>query len=101
MKVIMTLEKNIHCEYEDAKKYIKLALEHKDLGDTELAKMFYDLAEGEIKDAEKMHDMAVKIINKVKAEQGTPPAGMMDFYTLIHERDIEDAKEVEMLMDRY
>ena len=34
MQMIKDLERNIHCEYEDANKYIKLALENKDTGDT-------------------------------------------------------------------
>lgn len=101
MQMIKDLEKNIHCEYEDAKKYIKLALENKDTGDTDLAKMYYELAEGEIKDADKLHEMAVKMIKKIQTEKGTPPAGMLEAYNILHERDMEEAKEVEIMMDMF
>lgn len=100
MKAIKHIEKNINCEYDDAKKYIKLALEAKDMGEIDLAKMYYELAEGEIKDAEKLHDMAVKIIKAIP-EDKKPPAGMLEMYNLLHELDIEKAKEVEILMDMY
>lgn len=100
MEKIKHLEKNIHCEYEDAEKYIKLAMKYKDLGDTDLAKLYHELAEEEIKHAERLHSMAVKIIKSIP-EDKKPPAGMLEFYNLLHERDMEEAKEVEILMDLY
>lgn len=100
MHTIKHIEKNIHAEYCDAKKYIKLALEYKDHGETDLAKMYYELAEGEIKDAERLHEMAVKIIKAIPADK-QPPAGMLEFYNFLHERDMEEAAEVEILMDMY
>jgi ferritin len=100
MRTIKTIEENIHEEYRDAKKYIKLALQYKDLKEEALAKMYYDLADEEMGHAEKLHDMAVKIIKSIP-EDKKPPEGMMELYNLIHERDIEAAKEVEILMNMY
>lgn len=100
MKAIKHLEENIHAEYCDAKKYIKLALKYKDSGEQDLAKMYHELAEGEIDDAKTLHDMAVKIIKAIP-EDKKPSEGMLQAYEILHERDIEDANEVKRLMEMY
>ena len=102
MKIIKKLCDLIDEEIHDAKKYAKLALEHKDT-DVGMAEMFYNLSLEETKHMNTLHNQVVKTINKVKAEKADDPKieGMQIIYDLLHEREINKAKEVQILQGMY
>lgn len=100
MKKIEKLEKQIHEEWSDAEKYITCALLNKD-EDRSLADLYYDLATEETKHADRLHDMVVKIISEYKREHGAPPEAMMTVYNILHERDIEYATKVKLMIQQY
>lgn len=100
MKVIEKLEKQIHEEIHDAKKYIKCALMYKD-EDRDLSDMYYQLSQEEMGHMEKLHKMVVSIIEDYRKEKGEPPADMLTLYNYLHEQDIDEAAEVKMLISMY
>lgn len=100
MKKIEKLEKQIHEEYGDAEKYITCALLNKGM-DENLADLYYDLATEEVKHANRLHDAVVKIIDEYKRSKGEPPKEMMTVYNILHERDIEYATKVKMMIQQY
>ena len=100
MKKIEKLEKQIHEEYGDAEKYITCALLNKD-EDLSLAELYYQLANEEVKHADRLHDMVVRTIDEYKREKGEPPKEMMTIYNILHERDIEYATKVKMMIQQY
>ena len=100
MKKIEKLEKQIHEEYSDAEKYITCALLNKD-EDEDLANLYYDLAGEEVKHADRLHNMVVKIIDEYKRKRGEPPEAMMVLYRILHERDIEYATKVKTMIQQY
>ena len=100
MKKIEKLEKQIHEEYGDAEKYITCALLNKD-EDISLSELYYQLATEELKHADRLHDMVVRIIDEHKREKGEPPKEMTVIYNILHERDIEYATKVKMMIQQY
>lgn len=100
MKKIEKLEKQIHEEYGDAEKYITCALLNKE-ENSELADLYYWLSQEEVKHAEKLHAMVVDIINTYKKEHSEPPEAMMTLYRILHERDVEYATKVKMMIQQY
>lgn len=100
MKMIEKLEKQINEEYGDAEKYITCALLNKE-ENSELADLYYWLAQEEVKHADKLHGMVVDLINTYKKEHGEPPEAMMVVYRILHERDIEYATKVNTMIQQY
>lgn len=100
MKIIEKLSKMINEEIEDAEKYAKCACEHKDLHPA-LAKVFYDLSVDEMGHSNMLHQQAVTIIQDYRMRNGEPPAAMQAVYDYMHERAIDEAKEVKILQAQY
>ena len=100
MRTIEKLEKQINDEYCDAEKYITCALLNKE-DNRDLADMYYELSQEEMKHAAKLHDMARKIIDDYKAKNGEPPEAMLAVYKIMHERDIEYATKVRVMIQQY
>ena len=100
MKEIKKLEDQIGEELHDAKKYIKCALKNKD-ENKKLADLYYKLANEEMNHMELLHNMVVNIIDDYRDEHGEPPAEMMAVYNYIHEKHIDKAKDVKMLISMY
>lgn len=100
MKEIKELEDQIGEELHDAKKYIKCALKNKD-ENKKLADLYYKLANEEMNHMELLHNMVVNIIDDYRDEHGEPPAEMMAVYNYIHEKHIDKAKDVKMLISMY
>ena len=48
-----------------------------------------------------LHNQVVKIIEKYRKENGEPPASMLAVYDYLHEKFIEEAKEVKMMQQMY
>lgn len=100
MLIIKKLSGMIKEEIGDAEKYANCALKHKD-DDKALADTFYTLATQELQHMDMLHAQVVRLINEQKAKKGDPPVGMQEMYDYIHEEQIEDVKEVRLLLSIY
>lgn len=80
-------------EIGDAKKYAKCAIKYKDT-DAVLAKCFFDLSTAEMRHMEMLHAEVARIITQYRKENGEPPTTMMAVYDYLHEKQIEESKEV-------
>ena len=100
MQIIKKLSRMIGEELDDAEKYARCALNHKD-DDTSLAELFYSLSLEEMKHMEMLHKAVVKKIEEVRQSGVTIPAGMLEMYDYLHEQHIEHTKEVRTLQSMY
>ncbi len=100
MKIIKKLSKMISEEIEDADKYINCALKYK-TEYPELAQVFYNLSQEEMKHQGILHNEVVKMINEYRNTHGEPPEGMMAIYDYVHEQQIENARDVRSLQSLF
>lgn len=100
MKIIKCLSDFIDEEIHDGKKYIKKALAIR--GDyPEVAEVLNMLSAEEMKHMQMLHNQVVKIIENYRKTNGEPPASMLAVYDYLHEKFIDEAKEVKMLQQMY
>ena len=97
---IQNLSKQIKEEICDAEKYAKEALMNKDT-DRALAETYYTLANQELQHMDMLHAQVVRLINDYKAKKGDAPADMQARYDYVHEEQIENVKEVKILLAMY
>lgn len=100
MKIIKCLEKYIDEEIHDSEKYIKKALEIEEEY-TELAEVFNMLSSEEMKHMQILHNQVVKMIDIYRKEHGDPPPAMLAVYDYLHNKIIEEVKEVKVLQQMY
>ena len=100
MLIIKKLSKMIKEEICDAEKYANCALKYKD-EDKALAETFYTLASQELQHMEMLHTQVVRLINDHKAKKGDPPEAMQVLYDYVHEEQMNDVKEVKVLLSMY
>lgn len=97
MKQIKMLCKMIREELEDACKYSKEALCHKE-DDKDLAEMFYKLANQELDHADMEHSQVVRLI---KAYAKAPSEAMQAVYDWEHEQMIEMKSEIKTRLEMF
>lgn len=97
MKIIQKLADMISEEITDAHKYARCYEEYKDF-EPELSRMFSTLANEELNHAAIIHTQVVRIIKKYREEQGEPPAHMQTIYDYLHQRNIDKANEVRLML---
>lgn len=96
MKIIKCLADFIHEEIHDGDKYIKKALAVKDEY-PEVAEVLNMLSSEEMRHMQMLHNQVTKIIENYRKNNGEPPVEMTAVYDYLHEKFIEEAKEVKML----
>ena len=96
MKIIEKLSEMIDEEISDAYKYAKCSLEHDD--DPELSRTFTLLANEELNHMNMLHAQVVRLIKKVREENGEPPASMMAVYDYLHGKQIDKVSEVKAIL---
>lgn len=87
-------------EIGDGEKYIKKALEIKTQY-PEVADLLNILSNEEMKHMQMLHNMVVKLIEGYRKTSGEPPAAMLAVYDYLHEKFIEEAKEVKIMQQMY
>ena len=100
MQIIKKLSGMIGEEINDAEKYARCALNHKD-DNPSLAELFYSLSLDEMKHMESLHKMVVRLIEEKRQSGVEIPIGMMEMHDYLHEQHIEHAKEVRMLQTMF
>lgn len=100
MLIIKKLSKMIKEEICDAEKYANCALKYKE-EDKALAETFYTLATNELQHMDMLHAQVVRLISDYKAKKGEPPAAMQALYDYVHEEQMDNVKEVKILLGMY
>ena len=100
MLIIKKLSKMIKEEICDAEKYANCALKYKD-EDKVLAETFYTLANNELQHMDMLHTQVARLIADYRAKKGDPPKEMQALYDYIHEEQMENVKEVKVLLAMY
>lgn len=100
MVVIELLSELIDDELCDAEKYINLAFEHK-IDHPDMAKMFCELAKGELEHKTMLHRKTVDYINTYKEKHGEPPKEMLAIYNYLHNRHVSKATEIIVMLKEF
>ena len=100
MTIIKKLSEMIADEIEDAERYAKCALNHKE-DYPALADLFNRLSGDELGHANLLHEKVVGLIEDYREEHGDPPEAMIAVYNYLHEKQIEETAEVKRLRAMY
>ena len=100
MKMIKCLSDFIDEEIHDGMKYIKKAIAIREEY-PEVAEVLNMLSGEEMRHMQMLHNQVTKIIDSYRKTEGEPPAAMLAVYDYLHEKFIDEAKEVKMLQQMY
>ena len=100
MKLIKVLSDKIKDELHDSKEYVTMALEYKE-DYPELSRTLYNISIQEMEHMNLLHNEVTVIIQKYRANNGEPPAGMLAVYEYLHKEQIEKSLEIKMLQAMY
>lgn len=99
MKIIEDFVKDIKEELHGAKNYAKCATRYKTENPT-MAKMYFDMANDELKHADMLHVEAVRAIEKQRAVS-PPPQYMIDRWDEEHKKYVEKAAKIKLMLQMY
>ena len=95
MQKIQRIVKYIDCELKHAEKYADAAANESAVGkDTDIISAYIKLAQVHMENADSLHSIAVKIIDKYKMENGDPPEVMRQLWAYEHTRYVDWASEI-------
>lgn len=94
------LMRHIRDEVEDAKCYIKDALEAR-ASDPETADLYYRLSGEELNHMTAINKDLVRIITDYRREKGEAPEPMMTLYRYLHDEAMEEVEKVGVLQEMY
>ena len=100
MQLISTLSDMIEDELDDAEKYIRCAMKHKE-DNPKLADTFYKISTEEMVHMSLLHDQVVAIITEYRKEHGDPPEKMLGIYEYLHKKHKDRANEIKVLQALY
>ena len=100
MVIIQNLSNMIEEEIEDAGKYARCALKHREERPA-LAETFYKLANEEMTHANLLHAQVTAIIEEYRKQNGDPPETMQKLYEILHRKHIENAAAVKGMLVLY
>lgn len=96
MKLIEKLSDMIEEEMNDAEKYIRCAMNHKE-DHPALAQAFARLSNDEMNHMTILHDQVVQLINDYRRTNGDPPEKMQAVYDYLHQKHTERANEIRIM----
>ena len=100
MMIIKELSDRINDELHEANKYINAAYEHMD-DQPQVADAYFKLSQEEMSHVNYLHEQVTRIINEYKATHDSIPAGMMEFYNMLHEQQIKKANKIKAKQEQY
>ena len=96
MQLISKLSDMIEEELEDAEKYIKCAMNHKE-DNPNLAATFAKLSIEEMGHVALLHDQVVALITEYRKAHGAPPEKMQGIYDYLHKKHMEKANAIKVM----
>lgn len=99
MKIIQDLVEEIKDELHGAKCYAKKATRYKTENPT-MAKMYYDMANDELKHSDMLHVEAVRAIDKQRAIE-QPPQYMLDRWDEEHKKYVDKSAKIKVMLQMY
>ena len=100
MILIQKLNDMIDEELEDAEKYIRCAINHKE-DNPNLSSCFSRLSTEEINHAMLLHEQVVHLIDMYRKEHGNPPERMQIIYEYVHAKYIERMNDLKIMQAVY
>jgi len=100
MQLIAKLSDMIEEELDDAEKYIKCAMNHKE-DHPALAQTFARLSNEEMNHVNYLHEQVVALIEDYRKKNGEPPEKMQFVYDYLHKKHIEHANEIKILQSAF
>lgn len=100
MLIIQKLNDMIDEEMNDAEKYARCALNHKE-DNPNLANCFFRLSSEEIQHAMLLHEQVVHLIEDYRKKNGEPPERMKIIYEYVHGKYIERMNDIKIMQAIY
>lgn len=100
MREIKEYTDEIKEEFDGAKKYAKKAVKCKEMGDIADAKMYYEMANDEMRHAMNIHGLAVKAVEEAR-KVNTPPQYMLDMWNEKHDYYMEEVAKIKYMLAEF
>lgn len=100
MREIEKIIDQIHDEIEGAEEYYKCAKEFKEKNIT-IANTYLELAQVELTHVDKLHSIAVTLINKEKELKKPIPTGMVEIWDWLHKKIVGEVEELKFKIAKF